>query len=90
MATGDGAADTADAQPKSDAASDATIDGADDVATGDARPTRGVDGATVPPGQEVAAPKPGVAASPTTDKDIAREAWRHNVPDVRVEDAARR
>ena len=44
-----------------------------------------MDGAAVPPGQEVAAPKPAVAASPT-DKDIAREAWRHNVPDVRVDD----
>ncbi|HVT08866.1 MAG TPA: hypothetical protein VHO67_15515, partial [Polyangia bacterium] len=77
----DGAADAADARPTSDGASDLVADGAG----GEARPSAGPDAAAVPPGKEVAAPKPGDPERPT-DKDIAREAWRHNVPDVRVED----
>ncbi len=79
----DAAADAADGRVATNASADGQADGANDAGTGAAVAPH--DGAVVPPGEEVAAPKTGVPERPN-DKDIAREAWRHNVPDIRVED----
>ena len=80
---GDAAADHSDA-----ASEDAAEAGEDRATGGDAsRPARvaAADAAVIEPGKEVAVDKPGAPEQPT-DKDIAREAWRHNAPDIRVDD----
>ncbi|MES1209527.1 MAG: M1 family aminopeptidase, partial [Pseudomonadota bacterium] len=77
----DGAADAADAHLTADAATDTLVDRANEAATGGAPE----DAAAPLAGGGGAGAKAAVPERPT-DKDIAREAWRHNVPDVRVED----
>ena len=81
----DATADAADARVPADGATDTSVEGAEDARPRTGREVAAEDAAAVPPGEEVAAPKPAVPERPN-DKDIAREAWRHNAPDVRVED----
>jgi puromycin-sensitive aminopeptidase len=84
MAPPDGAADTADARARN-APADATTDTTGEAGSGQVAAVNAKDAAVVPPGQEAAVPTAPLPERPT-DKDIAREAWRHNVPDIRVDD----